>query len=134
MKILSIETSCDDTAVALYDSTQGLIAHLIHSQTELHKPHGGVVPELASRDHSQYLLPLIQTLLTQNKIAEKNISVIAYTRGPGLIGALRVGAAFARSLAYAWKIPSIGVHHLESHIMAVMLEDKKPLYPFVTLL
>ena len=134
MIVLGIETSCDETAVALYDERRGLLDQLIHSQIDLHKPYGGVVPELASRDHVQKLLPLIQQLLKQNKLAEKDITGIAYTRGPGLIGALMVGAALAKSLAFAWGIPSIGVHHLESHLMAVMLETKKPVFPFVTLL
>ena len=134
MRILAIETSCDETAVAIYDERQGLLGQLIHSQIELHKQYGGVVPELASRDHIQKLLPLIQQLLDQLNLSKKDISGIAYTRGPGLIGALMVGASLARALAFAWKIPSVGVHHLESHIMAVMLEEDKPQYPFVTLL
>ncbi len=134
MKILGIETSCDETAVAIYDRDAGLLGQLIHSQIDLHKKYGGVVPELASRDHIQKLLPLIQQLLSELKLSSKDISGISYTRGPGLIGALMVGASIARSLAFAWNIPSIGVHHLESHIMAAMLEDQKPEYPFVTLL
>jgi len=134
LKILSIETSCDETAVAIYDSDAGLLGQLIHSQIDLHQKYGGVVPELASRDHIKKLLPLIQQLLDQLKLSQKDISGIAYTRGPGLIGALMVGASVARSLAFAWNIPSIGVHHLESHIMAVMLEKEKPSFPFVTLL
>lgn len=134
MRILSIETSCDETAVAIYDRDAGLLGQLIHSQVELHAMYGGVVPELASRDHIQKLLPLIQKLLSQLQLSKKDISCVAYTRGPGLIGALMVGASLARSLAFAWSVPSIGVHHLESHIMAVMLEEKKPEFPFVTLL
>lgn len=134
MIILGIETSCDETAVAIYDSQAGLLGQLIHSQVDLHQQYGGVVPELASRDHIQKLLPLVQQLLDQLQLTKDNITAIAYTRGPGLIGALMVGASFARALAFAWKIPSIGVHHLESHIMAVMLEVEKPVYPFVTLL
>lgn len=134
MKILAIETSCDETAAAIYDSDAGLLGQLIHSQIDLHQKYGGVVPELASRDHIKKLLPLIQQLLDQLKLSQKDILGIAYTRGPGLIGALMVGASVARSLAFAWEIPSIGVHHLESHIMAVMLEKEKPLFPFVTLL
>lgn len=134
MTILGIETSCDETAVAIYDPEQGLLGQLIHSQVDLHKKYGGVVPELASRDHIQKLLPLVQQLLDQLQLTKQAISAIAYTRGPGLIGALMVGASFARALAFAWKIPSIGVHHLESHIMAAMLEPEKPTYPFVTLL
>src|SRR3989338_8884762 len=134
MKILAIETSCDETAVAIYDRDAGLLGQLIHSQIDLHQQYGGVVPELASRDHIQKLLPLIQQLLSQLNLSSKDISAVAYTRGPGLIGALMVGASIARSLAFAWNIPSIGVHHLESHLMAVMLEEEKPQFPFVTLL
>ena len=134
MKILGIETSCDDTAVAIYDAHQGLLGQLIHSQTDLHKIYGGVVPELASRDHIQKLLPLIQALLKNLNLDLKDLSAIAYTRGPGLIGALMVGSSVARSLAFSLNIPSIGVHHLESHMMAVMLEKNQPTYPFVTLL
>lgn len=134
MKILGIETSCDETAVAIFDRDTGLLGHLIHSQVDLHAQYGGVVPELASRDHIQKLLPLIQQLLSELHLSSNDISSIAYTKGPGLIGALMVGASIARSLAFAWGIPSIGVHHLESHLMAVMLEDNKPQFPFVTLL
>ena len=134
MKILGIETSCDDTAVALYDAQQGVLGQLIFNQTDLHKIYGGVVPELASRDHIQKLLPLIKTLLKNHHADLKELSAIAYTRGPGLIGALMVGSSAARSLAFSLNIPSIGTHHLESHIMAAMLEDQKPTYPFVTLL
>lgn len=134
LKILGIETSCDETAVAMYDRDRGLLAQRIHSQIDLHKKYGGVVPELASRDHIQKLLPLIQTVLSELKLSQHDIAGIAYTRGPGLIGALMVGASVARSLAFAWNIPSIGVHHLESHLMAVMLEKEKPEFPFVTLL
>lgn len=134
MKILAIETSCDETAVAIYDRDAGLLGQLIHSQIDLHKQYGGVVPELASRDHIQKLLPLIQQLLSELKLSKKDIAGVAYTRGPGLIGALMVGASVARSLAFAWNVPSIGVHHLEAHLMAVMLEKEKPEFPFVTLL
>lgn len=134
MRILGIETSCDETAVAIYDRDAGLLGQLIHSQIDLHKQYGGVVPELASRDHIQKLLPLIQELLNQLNLTSKDITGVAYTRGPGLIGALMVGVSLARALAFAWQVPSIGVHHLESHIMAVMLEEEKPSYPFVTLL
>lgn len=134
MLIFSVETSCDDTAVALYDEEKGLLAHLTHSQIALHQPYGGVVPELASRDHSVRLLPLTQALLEKTQVDTKVISAIAYTRGPGLIGALMVGASFAKALAFALDIPVIGVHHLESHIMAAMLSTPQPSYPFVTLL
>ena len=121
LKVLGIETSCDDTAVAIYDEQRGLLGQLIHSQTDLHKIYGGVVPELASRDHIQKLLPLIKTLLKNLNLNLKELSAIAYTRGPGLIGALMVGSSVARSLAFSLSIPSIGVHHLESHIMAARL-------------
>lgn len=134
MKILAIETSCDETAVAIYDRDRGLLGQLIHSQIDLHQQYGGVVPELASRDHIQKCLPLIQQLFNQLQLTKKEIDAIAYTRGPGLIGALMVGSSIARSLAFAWQIPSIGVHHLESHLMAVMLAEDKPTFPFVTLL
>jgi len=132
--ILAIETSCDETAAALYDEQRGLLAQHVHSQTDLHRIYGGVVPELASRDHIQKLLPLIQLLLKESRVNLEQLTGIAYTRGPGLIGALMVGSSVARSLAFALQIPSIGVHHLESHMMAVMLENEKPEYPFVTLL
>lgn len=134
MAILAIETSCDDTAVAVYDEQAGLLGHLMHSQIALHAQYGGVVPELASRDHIKKLLPMIQQLLSQLNLTKKDVTGIAYTKGPGLIGSLMVGASVARSLAFAWGVPSLGVHHLESHLMAVLLEEKKPVFPFVTLL
>src|SRR3989338_10277749 len=134
MRILGIETSCDESAVAIYDAAAGLMGHLIHSQIVLHQHYGGVVPELASRDHIQQLLPLIQQLLTQLHLSSSDIHGIAYTKGQGLIGSLMVGASVARSLAFACDLPSLGVHHLESHLMAAMLEEKKPTFPFVTLL
>ena len=134
MLILGIETSCDETAVALYDSQNGLLNHKIHSQIALHQSYGGVVPELASRDHSQKLISLTRELLKENKIEWRDLNGIAYTRGPGLIGALMTGAMFGRSLAYALKISAIGVHHLEGHILAPMLSVNKPSFPFLCLL
>lgn len=134
MLILGIETSCDETAAALYDSHQGLIAHAVHSQLDIHQAYGGVVPELASRDHIQKLLPLIERLLQDKQLSYEDLSGIAYTQGPGLIGALMVGASLAKSLAYALQIPAIGINHLEAHILAVMLEEQKPTFPFLALL
>lgn len=134
MPVLAIETSCDETAVALYDIHKGLLGHLIHSQIPLHQPHGGIVPELASRDHLQKLLPLIKSLLQQTHIKESDITGICYTAGPGLLGALLVGATLASSLAFAWNIPVFGVHHMEGHLLAPMLEDSKPEFPFLALL
>jgi len=131
--ILGVETSCDETAVAIY-SDSGLIANEIYSQVAIHQPYGGVVPELASRDHVQKLLPLIEQTLTKAKITPQDLTAIAYTRGPGLIGALLVGAMTAKSLAFALNVPAIGVHHLEAHLMAAMLDIKQPDYPFITLL
>ncbi len=134
MIVLGVETSCDETAVAIYDSERGLRSHLIHSQIPLHAQYGGVVPELASRDHIRQTLPLIRAALENAGLTREDIHGIAYTRGPGLIGALLVGATVARSLGWAWHIPTIGVHHLEAHLMAVMLEDPAPKTPFVALL
>lgn len=134
MRVLGIETSCDDTGVAIYDSTQGLLGHALYSQIALHSEYGGVVPELASRDHIQKLLPLIKTLLTQTAVKPQTITGIAYTAGPGLGGALLVGAAFGRSLAFAWQIPAVGVHHMEGHLLAPMLEATPPTFPFLALL
>jgi len=134
MKILGIETSCDETAVAIYDSLQGIIADEIYSQIPIHAEYGGVVPELASRDHVRKCLPLIKEVMQKAGCVPADIEGIAYTAGPGLIGALMVGASIAKSVAYAWGIPSLGVHHLEAHLMAVFLEASAPSYPFVTLL
>lgn len=134
MRILGIETSCDETGVAIYDSDQGLLAHMLHSQAKLHAQYGGVVPELASRDHIQHLIPLIEQILAQAKVPQESISAIAYTQGPGLVGALLVGAAFAKSLAYAWQIPALGIHHMEGHLLAPFLEEKHPSFPFLALL
>ncbi len=136
MKIIGIETSCDETGVAIYDEQQGLIANQLYSQIDLHADYGGVVPELASRDHIRKTLPLIQQALQQANLTAQDIDGIAYTAGPGLVGALLVGATIARSLAYAWNIPAIGVHHMEGHLLAPMLElpENRPQFPFVALL
>ena len=133
-RVLGIESSCDETAVAIYDAEAGLIAHRIYSQVELHREWGGVVPELASRDHLRKIIPLIDQVLQDAACSKETIDGIAYTRGPGLIGALMVGGAVACALAYAWQVPVIGVHHLEAHLMVVMLEQQKPSFPFVALL
>lgn len=133
--ILAIESSCDETAVALYDAqAEQLLSHHVYSQTAIHAPYGGVVPELASRDHIRKLLPLIERGLDDANLQPKDLAGIAYTKGPGLVGALMVGATVARSLAFAWDIPSLGVHHLEAHLLAVMLEKEVPSYPFLSLL
>lgn len=134
MRILGIETSCDETGVAVYDSAEGLLGHLLYSQAELHSEYGGVVPELASRDHIRKLVPLIDQVLEKTHSSADNIDGIAYTSGPGLVGALLVGACVGRSLAYAWQCPAIGVHHMEGHLLAPLLEDNPPEFPFVALL
>ncbi len=134
MKILGIETSCDETGIAIYDSEKGIIADALYSQIELHEEYGGVVPELASRDHVRKAIPLIKQVLAEANCSKEDIDAIAYTKGPGLIGALFVGVGVGRSLAYAWDIPAIGVHHMEGHLLAPLLEDDKPEYPFVALL
>lgn len=134
MLVLGIETSCDETGLALYDSEQGLLAHRLHSQVALHQEHGGVVPELASRDHVRRITPLFNEVLVAANRARSDIDVIAYTAGPGLIGALLVGASFARSLAFALDIPVLAIHHMEAHLLAPMLEEDAPTFPFVALL
>ena len=134
MLILGIETSCDETGVAIYDSKKGLLGHKLYSQIKLHAKYGGVVPELASRDHINYIIPLIHGLLKDCKINFQNIEAIAYTSGPGLSGALLVGSSVAESLACALGIRSIPIHHLEGHLLAPMLEDRKPKFPFIALL
>jgi len=134
MRILGIETSCDETGIAVYDSQAGLLAHDLYSQVAIHAEYGGVVPELASRDHVKKILPLIDKVLLDAKTLAKDIDGLAYTSGPGLIGALMVGACVGRSLAYAWQVPSIGVHHMEGHLLAPMLEKNPPAFPFVALL
>ena len=133
MRVLGLETSCDETAVAVYDGQAGLLAHEVYSQVELHAAYGGVVPELASRDHVRKLLPLLKKVLAGSGGAAA-IQGVAYTSGPGLVGALLVGAAVARSLAYAWRVPCIGVHHMEGHLLAPLLEPDPPQFPFVALL
>lgn len=134
MKILGIETSCDETGIAIYDDKQGLIANQLYSQIKLHADYGGVVPELASRDHIRKTVPLIQAALKQANLTASDIDGVAYTAGPGLIGALMVGASVGRSLAYAWGVPAVAVHHMEGHLLAPMLEDNPPAFPFVALL
>ena len=134
MKILGIETSCDETGVAIYDEEKGLIANQLYSQIEMHADYGGVVPELASRDHIRKTVPLIETALKEANLTACDIDGVAYTAGPGLVGALLVGATIARSLAYAWNVPALGVHHMEGHLLAPMLEETPPEFPFVALL
>ena len=133
MLVLGIETSCDETAVALYDGEKGLVANRVFSQVELHRRHGGVVPELASRDHIERLLPMVEAAIAEAGIAPQAIDGIAYTAGPGLIGALLVGACLARALGYALGLPVIGVHHLEGHLLVPALEPGAPDFPFVAL-
>jgi N6-L-threonylcarbamoyladenine synthase len=133
MRILGLETSCDETAAAVYDGERGLLAHEVYSQVDLHAAYGGVVPELASRDHLRKLLPLLKKVLAESGGAE-GVQGVAYTSGPGLVGALLVGSAVARSLAYAWKVPCVGVHHMEGHLLAPLLEQDPPAFPFVALL
>jgi N6-L-threonylcarbamoyladenine synthase len=134
MRILALESSCDESAVAVYDDAAGLLSHEIHSQVDLHRIYGGVVPELASRDHVRRLLPLLKTALADAKTAPDQLHGVAYTAGPGLIGALLTGAALGRSLAYAWNVPAIAVHHLEGHLLAPLLEDDPPPFPHLALL
>jgi N6-L-threonylcarbamoyladenine synthase len=134
MRILALESSCDESAVAVYDDAAGLLAHEIYSQIDLHRVYGGVVPELASRDHVRRLLPLLKTAMADAKTRPEDINGVAYTAGPGLIGALLTGAALGRSLAYAWKVPAIAVHHLEGHLLAPLLEDDPPPFPHLALL
>lgn len=134
MRVLGIETSCDETGVAIYDGERGLVAQALFSQINLHAQYGGVVPELASRDHARRLIPLIQTCLQEADLSRQDIDGVAYTAGPGLIGALLVGAAVGRSLAWAWQVPAVGVHHMEGHVLAAMLETPAPSFPFLALL
>jgi N6-L-threonylcarbamoyladenine synthase len=134
MRILALESSCDESAVAVYDDAAGLLSHEIYSQIDLHRVYGGVVPELASRDHVRRLLPLLRTALADAKTTPGQIHGVAYTAGPGLIGALLTGAALGRSLAYAWNVPAIAVHHLEGHLLAPLLEDDPPPFPHLALL
>lgn len=134
MRVLGLETSCDETGIALYDTERGLLAHRIYSQIALHAEYGGVVPELASRDHVRKALPLIHETLAAAGLTIKDLDGIAYTSGPGLVGALLVGACLGRSLAWALEIPALGVHHMEGHLLAPMLETPAPAFPFIALL
>lgn len=134
MRVLGIESSCDETGIAVYDSKAGLLAHIIYSQTDIHAPFGGVVPELASRDHVRKALPLITDVLKNAGLTVNDIDGIAYTKGPGLAGALMVGAVLGRTLGFALNIPAVGVHHLEGHILAPFLETHAPSFPFLALL
>ena len=134
MRILALESSCDESAVAVYDDAAGLLSHEIYSQVDLHRIYGGVVPELASRDHVRRLLPLLKTALADAKTTPDQVHGVAYTAGPGLIGAMLTGAALGRSLAYAWNVPAIAVHHLEGHLLAPLLEDDPPPFPHLALL
>ena len=134
MRILAIESSCDESAAAILDAGKGLLAHEIFSQIDLHRVFGGVVPELASRDHVRRLLPLVRSVMAQAKTEPSDLDGVAYTAGPGLIGALLTGASLARSLAYAWNVPALGVHHLEGHLLAPLLEPEPPPFPHVALL
>ncbi len=134
MLVLGIETSCDETGLAIYDSDRGLLAHELYSQVALHNDYGGVVPELASRDHVRKILLILDQVLEKADISKCEIGGIAYTAGPGLMGALMVGASMATALGFALEIPVIGVHHMEGHLLAPMLEDNPPAFPFVALL
>jgi N6-L-threonylcarbamoyladenine synthase len=134
MLILGIESSCDETGLALYDTERGLLAHTLHSQVAMHEEYGGVVPELASRDHIRRVTPLLRQVLAQAAKSLADVSGIAYTQGPGLAGALLVGAGLARALAYALNIPAVGVHHLEGHLLSPLLAEPRPGFPFVALL
>ena len=134
MKVLGIETSCDETGIAIYDTAVGLLSHRIYSQIEVHAEYGGVVPELASRDHIRKALPLIKETLAAAKLQLSDLDGIAYTRGPGLVGALLVGACLGQSLAFGLGKPAIGVHHMEGHLLAPMLEETTPEFPFIALL
>jgi len=134
MRVLGLETSCDETGVALYDSEQGLLSEALFSQIDLHRVYGGVVPELASRDHLKRLLPLIRQVLQKGQTTHDKLDGIAYTAGPGLVGALLVGASCAKALALAWGIPALGVHHMEGHLLAPFLEDTPPTLPCIALL
>lgn len=134
MRVLGIETSCDETGVALYDSERGLLSDALYSQVKMHAEYGGVVPELASRDHVRKLLPLIREVMAKAELELKDLDAVAYTSGPGLIGALMVGASTGRALALGLGVPAIAVHHMEGHLLAPMLEDNPPAFPFVALL
>lgn len=133
-RVLGIETSCDDTGVAIYDSERGLLAHALYSQIKTHQEYGGVVPELAARDHIRKIVPLIEAVLKEAGCDRTTITGIGFTSGPGLAGALLAGSAVAKGLAYSWGVPAIGVHHMEGHMLAPMLEHKAPEFPFIALL
>ena len=134
MRVLGIETSCDETGVAVYDTDAGLLAHALHSQVALHQAYGGVVPELASRDHVRRLLPLVRHVLAEADTPLEALDGIAYTEGPGLAGALLVGASVASAMAFALGKPAVGIHHLEAHLLSPLLADPRPDFPFVALL
>jgi len=134
VKVLGIETSCDETAVAIYDSDKGLLSHVLYSQIALHQEYGGVVPELASRDHVRKIIPLIRQVMQDAGLEKQDIDAVAYTAGPGLVGALLVGASVGKSIAYGWGIPAVPVHHMEGHLLAPMLEENPPEMPFLALL
>lgn len=134
MRVLGIESSCDETGIALYDSEKGLLAHALYSQIALHAEYGGVVPELASRDHIRKTLPLINEVLAEAKLTRADIDAVAYTAGPGLVGALLVGSAIGRSIAWALDVPALAINHMEGHLLSPLLEDNPPAFPFVSLL
>jgi tRNA N6-adenosine threonylcarbamoyltransferase len=134
MRVLGLETSCDETGVAVYDTGRGLLAHALHTQAAMHADYGGVVPELASRDHVRRVLPLVRQVLAEARLALTDLDGIAYTQGPGLAGALLVGASVANALGYALRKPVIGVHHLEGHLLSPLLAQPRPAFPFVALL
>ncbi|VWB56745.1 tRNA N6-adenosine threonylcarbamoyltransferase [Burkholderia lata] len=134
MLVLGIESSCDETGLALYDTQRGLLAHALHSQIAMHREYGGVVPELASRDHIRRALPLLEEVMAQSGTRRDDIDAIAFTQGPGLAGALLVGASIANALALAWNKPTVGIHHLEGHLLSPLLVDEPPPFPFVALL
>ena len=134
MKILGVESSCDETGLAVFDTEAGMLAHAVHSQVAMHAEYGGVVPELASRDHIRRVIPLTRTVLKQAGLALDDLDAVAYTQGPGLAGALLVGAGFANALAAALRIPALGIHHLEGHLLSPLLANPRPEFPFVALL
>ncbi|MFZ4760589.1 MAG: tRNA (adenosine(37)-N6)-threonylcarbamoyltransferase complex transferase subunit TsaD, partial [Burkholderiaceae bacterium] len=134
MLTLGIETSCDETGIALYCTERGLLAQALHSQVAMHERYGGVVPELASRDHIRRVLPLVEQVLDEAGVARTEIDAIAYTEGPGLAGALLVGASIAQAMGFALSVPTLGVHHLEGHLLSPLLSRRPPAFPFVALL
>ncbi|CAH9059370.1 tRNA N6-adenosine threonylcarbamoyltransferase [Pseudoalteromonas holothuriae] len=134
MRILGIESSCDETGIAIYDDEQGLLAHQLYSQVKVHADYGGVVPELASRDHVRKTIPLIEAAFSEAGCGPESLDGVAYTAGPGLVGALLVGTSIGRALAFGWHLPAVAVHHMEGHLLAPMLEDERPDFPFIALL